>query len=76
MDLARMKGSLDSNAPALSTYVSWHKSHSILYFVGLLFFLILVILEELFGFLTKIGKVLGIFINCCSKREQRIDQVV
>jgi len=47
----------------LSKYLSLFKSHSILFMVGILAFLIIVILQELFNFLTFIGVLFGYLFN-------------
>ena len=53
------------NFQALNQYMSIYKSHSIVYMTGLLFILIIVLLEEIFGTLTGFGLC---FSFCCLRK--------
>ena len=55
--------------------MTWHKSHSILYVVGLMVFLTLVILEEMFGFLSYAGWVLSFLCGFCFHQREHFDEI-
>ena len=60
-------------ARSLNEYFSLYKSHSLLYMFGLFWFMIIVLLEEMFGFLSAIGTA---FSFCClGKRQQEQEKI-
>lgn len=50
-NLQELKLEVMEKARSLNEYFSLYKSHSLLYMFGLFWFLIIVLLEEMFGFL-------------------------
>lgn len=71
--LSELKIEVMEKARTLNEYFSLYKSHSLLYMFGLFWFTIIVLLEEIFGFLSAIGTALS---YCClGKRKQQQDQI-
>jgi len=56
-DISSLEKDVNTKAHSLQEYISLFESHSILQIVGLFVFLIVVLLEELFGAVTGLGRV-------------------
>ena len=73
VDLAYLERELYENVKGLENYMTLHKAHSLLYMLGLIVFACVVLLEEVFGVVSYIGRLFSLCLRLDATDKQLLE---